>query len=472
MREMRKRVRRRSTRIVTGLMVVAVACDSPTAPQPDFNAAEWPYLVTSRGVRAFGTSRVLIVAARFLDGAPEPLSTASMRGQFFGGANGGPMAESFALASEGGFTLRGHVTAWVTTSVTVAASLLPGVTAPSGLEDYVIEALQRVEDEVDFGLYDNDGADGFPNSGDDDGMVDGGVAIINSEKNKYCNVGTGLGPHPFARSGWRINGERYKTLDASMNGGVIEIGAFTAMSATGCGGQTVAAHILSHELGHLFLGLPDLYHQLGGVGEVWATRRWVVGCWELMAAAAWGCTPGPPGTDYKFNTLGAWTRMMVGWATPHIVDIAKDSTYDLFPMGRGGTVLRVPITTTEYLLLDYRESTVGDIRLPANGVLIHHIADTRPLHPSSGAYRVSLIEADDDSLLLRTELQGGNRGQAGDAFGISRTTFRNGEHSRAKAVDGSPLPFAISEISISTAMHRARVRIAPVSLTLSGFRRN
>ena len=97
------------------------------------------------------------------------------------------------------------------------------------------------------------------------------------------------------------------------NGGIIEVAGYTLMSATGCGGPNVGAHVLAHELGHVFLGLPDLYHVVGGDGEVWAMRRWLSGCWELMAAGAWGCGTGAPTLDYRFNTFGAWARAAMGW---------------------------------------------------------------------------------------------------------------------------------------------------------------
>lgn len=395
-----------------------------------------------------------------------PLTAAELQLQMFGGSGGGPMNQAFSLASAGGFTLKGKVSPWVQTTVPALMSGV-GIYGPTRQDDYVIEALLGVEDEVDFGLFDNDGPDGRPNSGDDDGVVDGGIAVMNSDLNRYCNGGTGKGPHPFARAGWRINGQRYKTSDASARGGVIEVGGYTLLSAIGCGGRTVGAHVLAHELGHLFFGLPDVYHPIGGpVGsEVFQHRRWVAGCWELMAAGSWGCGTGAPTLDYRFNTLGPWPRTVLGWANPQQVDPTRDMTYDLHPMGRGGTVLRVPIKSDdEYLLIEYREAGPGDGKIPANGVLMFHVSQNLPYFPPTlqSPYRMSLIEADDDSAMFKTELQGGNRGTASDVFGPTRTTFRSGQHSRAKAVDGTPLPFQITEISVDGAAHRARVRISPV----------
>jgi len=466
-------VNRSSASFLAGLFALALACDSPTAPRPDFDGALQPYALSSTGVRLFGTSRLLVIAARFADGAPPSITSDELQLQLFGGADGGPIARAFSHASDGGFTLRGQVTRWVTTGVTVAGYSAPPVPGTqAGFAAYVSDAVTLVDGDVDFGRYDNDGPDGFPNSGDDDGIVDGGIAIMNSELNRYCYGGTGRGPHPFALTNFAPNGNRLRTADVRRNSGgnVIEIDGFTLMSASGCSSSSAGGHVLAHELGHLFFALPDLYHPVGGAGEVWATRRWVSGCWELMAAGAWGCGTGPPTLDHRFNTLGAWPRTYVGWVNPVIADPTRDLTYELDPLGRGGTVLRVPIGSEEYLLIEYREPASGaDGKLPASGVLITHVAETLAQFPPTlqSPYRVSLIEADDDSTLLRPELQGGNRGVPGDAFGIGGATLRPGVHSRAKAVDGTPFPFEITGITIDAAAHRARVRISPVVVSAS-----
>jgi M6 family metalloprotease-like protein len=461
-------VLRRNSVLAAGLFVWALACDSPTEPTPDFDIARYPWIVSPQGMRHFGTSRVLIIPARFLDGAPLPLTSAELQAQLFGGSAGGPVNQAFSLASDGDFTLKGRVTSWVQTTVASQMSG-PGNLGPTAQDDYVIQAVSGVEREVDFGIYDNDGPDGLPNSGDDDGVVDGGIAVMNSDLNRYCYNGSGKGPHPFARLQWRMNGLRYRTADPAARGGVIEIGGYTLLSANGCGGQSAGAHVLAHELGHLLFGLPDIYHVVGGTSgsQVWEQRRWVAGCWELMAAGAWGCGTGAPTLDYKFNTFGPWPRTILGWATPTLVDPTRDVTYELNPMGRGGTVLRVPIKSDdEYLLIEYRENQPGDGKVPGNGVVMYHVAQNLPIFPPTlqSSYRMSLVEADDDSSMFKSELQGGNRGTASDAFGITRSIFRTGQHSRAKAVDGTPFPFQITEISVDAAAHRARVRISPVAV--------
>ncbi len=61
-----------------------------------------------------------------------------------------------------------------------------------------------------------------------------------------------------------------------------------------------------------------------------------------------------------------------------------------------------------------------DRDLPASGVLIYHIDTERPIRPCRTCpkiYQVALEEADGNDGLVRTMLQGGNRGEPGDAFG-------------------------------------------------------
>src|SRR4030095_3202975 len=80
----------------------------------------------------------------------------------------------------------------------------------------------------------------------------------------------------------------------------ITVGGYVAQGTLKCG-TDVGPNGLAHELAHLLFGLPDLYHVVGGGTQIWEGRRWVMGCWELMAAGSgWGCgkgVPGPSGLD-------------------------------------------------------------------------------------------------------------------------------------------------------------------------------
>lgn len=456
------------------LLVGSTRCSNPTEPGPtrDFDPSRWPHRLSPMGVRIHGTTRILVVPARFADGQPAPLAAAAIQDQLFGGSRGGPVAEVFSLASGGSFTLRGQVTDWVDTPVTREGPPVPGEVTESRFFDYLYYALRGADPQVDFGLFDNDGPDGIPNSGDDDGAVDGGVVILDSDRTYYCAAG-GEGGHPHSRLDWKVNGQRFHTTDPAHQGGTIAITAYAAMPATGCSDSRVASTTLTHELGHLLFGVPDLYRsQLNTFPRPWEGRRWIVGCWDLMAAGSWGCGSGQPPVAQVAAGLGAWIRDSIGWLEPVVAPPDLDATYELLAPAFGGTALKIPIRPDEYLLLEYRERTTGDEILPADGVLIYHVAESLPVNPTAldVPNRVRLIEADDDSALDRMELDGGNRGTPGDAFGVTRTAFRFGEHSGAVALDGTPLPFEITDISIDAARHLARVRVAPRPTALTALR--
>jgi M6 family metalloprotease-like protein len=321
------------------------ACTEPRPPVSD--AGTYPYRLSPRGMRVFGTNRILVIPAKFSNSAPEPLSGAAIRNAYFPGGGIGPVASAFALASGGRFSLIGEVTDWVETNVSSTELGQPGVNATSRGGDYILEAIRAVDGLVDFGRYDNDGPDGFPNSGDDDGVVDGGVVVLNANRNTHCGIPGATGVHPHAAMLWRDkNGVRFRTADVHVTTKDtaprgIEVGGYVSMGVLGCS-TDIAANTMAHELGHLLLGLPDLYHAVGGGTQVWEGRRWVVGCWELMAAGSgWGCGRGAPqSSGYTMAVLGAWTRQQVGWSDPVFVPIDRDSVYTLHPPATGGTVLR------------------------------------------------------------------------------------------------------------------------------------
>lgn len=450
-------VRRLTVGLALGVLVAGCS-DDPTGP------SSYPARQSPRGVRLAGPTRILVIATRFAD-SPEPaLDPSAIRTYLFGNAPQGHLRRLFLDASEGAFTLTGDVTPWIRTTVPTNLLGEPGVLSASMLWDHAIEAIYAADETINFALYDNDGPDGRPNSGDDDGYVDGGVAILHPERNFVCGSGA-RGPHPHAITNLRTrDGEHVMTQDAQSGGDVIRIRAYTMMGATDCTTNEPGYAILAHELGHILLGLPDLYHPVSGAPPLWAGRRWVVGCWELMGAGSWGCGEGAPPSHPRASSFGAWSRAELGWATPIEIDPQRDTTYVLSPVGRGGTVLRIPVSPDEYLLVEYREPSATDITLPSNGVLIYRVRPALTQLPPPTApreYRVMLVEADADSTLRKVESEGGNRGEVDDAFGGARSSFSPDTHPEATASDGTPLPFQITEITLEPAQHRARLRIGP-----------
>ncbi|MCK5133474.1 MAG: M6 family metalloprotease domain-containing protein [Candidatus Sabulitectum sp.] len=130
-----------------------------------------------------------------------------------------------------------------------------------------------------------------------------------------------------------------------------------------------------HEFGHQ-LGLPDLYNTYtGSVG---------VGGWDVMGYGQWlmnGYWPSAP---------GAWSRIAMGWLD------SVEITPGEYTAEQMGTVYRVPLNSTEYLLIENRQRDPNgdgqcgpherDYGLPGSGLLIWHIDETR-----LGAYRAANI---------------------------------------------------------------------------------
>jgi M6 family metalloprotease-like protein len=452
-----------------GLAAALAACDMT---EPHFaDPPPTPYVRNVRGVRVFGTTRVLVIPTRWADGLPSSLDPGEIERRYFGSGNDGPMSMVYRLAAEDRFALRGTVAPWVTTTVKLTDTGA-GQVALTREGDHVIEAIQASDPAIDFGRFDDDGPDGIPNSGDDDGVIDGGLVILNSDIDMKC--AGGRGPHPHAvlsPPGWIKNRvDTLRTRDARPGGGFIGVTGYTIQSVVDCFGGGSNAQTLTHELGHLLFNMPDLYHMVDGsvpLDQRWKGRRWVVGCWDLMAAgSSWGCGSGTPNFATPNATFGAWSRMVIGWTQPVEARVDVEGTYDLLAPGRGGWVVKLPITKTEYVLAEYRESVIGDLGLPGNGVLLYHVDDSLSFRPNPTAkrqYRVQLIEADDDSALVRIDSENGNRGTAGDAFGKGVNAFAHATHSMARRTNGDPLPWTISSIQIDPAGGRAKITVRPAA---------
>jgi M6 family metalloprotease-like protein len=120
---------------------------------------------------------------------------------------------------------------------------------------------------------------------------------------------------------------------------------------------------MCHEFGHQ-LGLPDLYDTMEGtVG---------IGGWGLMGYGQWmmsGFWPSGP---------CAWSRKYLQWVEEVVAD--GEGTFELSP---GDTVLKVPLTGTEYLLVENRQRDPNgngmndvdeyDYGLRGSGILIWHV---------------------------------------------------------------------------------------------------
>ena len=425
---------------------------------PELAAASATSSITLVGPEKRGRLPLLVIPALFSDSPQPPFaSDAIQRVLFDGPSPHGTLREVYLQMSRGAFEVTGSVTPWVRTATTRAAAVGTsfGLGEEARIGDYLVQALDAADPFVDFGLYDDDGPDGVPNSADDDGVVDG-VAFLFLERAASCG-GNGIWPHAAGIASW--TGSVHRTGDLRPNGQPVVVNGYIIQDATSCTSvEPLTPAVIAHELGHR-IGLPDLYDSRAGIGP--ESRRWVVGCWELMSAGAWGCGAAAAGARRPTH-MGPWSKARLGWSSPVIAANVRDREYVLRPADETNDVLRLPLGGGESLLLEYRLRQGYDVELASSGVLVYHVDTTRAGFlsptPASRLYAVWTVEADGDDALMRTAAEGGNRGAAGDPFTtLGLATSASGQLLRLN--DGGASTVTIHSIRIDAQARTATVRV-------------
>lgn len=115
----------------------------------------------------------------------------------------------------------------------------------------------------------------------------------------------------------------------------------------------------------------------------------------------------------------------------------------------------------EFLLAEYRGRVGFDEDLPTDGVLYYKMDLSASLYPdlrSDDPYRLTLLERDGDRGLIRTAVEGGNRGTTGDAWGAGRVTDKLNFHTTPGLAmsAGTYAPVMVHEVSVGrwTGPHR------------------
>ncbi len=272
-----------------------------------------------------GNYNIPIFTATFANTPAQPYPVADLQAELFGPSPGAyDLTEFYDEISYGDIHATGTVYDWVALPQddTYYAGGVNGLDPSQAKVGEIIKTcLDAYDSSVDFGLYDNDGPDGIPNSGDDDGYVDF-VAFVQPEQGAECGGGNdNIWSHRWVYHAWSASGNMpYQTNDAAANGGVILIDDYTIQPALSCasGAPMVEIGVFCHEFGHGF-GLPDLYDTNGGTSQG-------LGHWGLMAAGNWNKPDSPA-------HMSAWSKAELGWLTPIQVD------------WQGATVLIPPVET-------------------------------------------------------------------------------------------------------------------------------
>lgn len=156
--------------------------------------------------------------------------------------------------------------------------------------------------------------------------------------------------------------------------GSIRVNSYTILNH----GSPLGVYV--HEFGH-DIGLPDLYdrdYTSHGAGD-----------WCLMAAGAW------PEGGAKPSHISAWGKARLGWLLPTVV--AKSATGIKVPSSSEKPfALKIPIGSVdsrEYFLVENRRRVGFDDKLPAEGLIIWHIDETRDHNDDEKRKLMDVVEA-------------------------------------------------------------------------------
>jgi immune inhibitor A len=390
-----------------------------------------------------GTLGMPIIAGTFADVNPKFDRTVYDTAFFGADAAVGPysVARYYREVSLGALGFSGATTPWIRLPRT-RASYVDGdlATIWQRYGEFARDLLQRADAIVDWRRYDNDGPDGVPNSGDDDGAVD--IAVLLQPGSEYrCGADSLRG---FRETGYRLsllpgwNGQPYVTNTVGASGRRIVIDDFVGASAVACQGEEIVptrVNIPVHEIGHV-LGLPDLYDYDG--------TSFGVGGWDIMGI--WAAPAARP------PHFGAWTRERLGWAT--VRRVAASGRVELTDVASGGDLVRIDLNgAREYVLLEYRTARGADASAPGTGLLMWHVneavLDARPWGINDDERRpaVRVVQADGrDDLAARA-----NVGDDGDPFPGSSNIVAISDASVPGLLtsDGIPTGIRINGIAIS-----------------------
>jgi M6 family metalloprotease-like protein len=397
-------------------------------------------LATPAAVKVTGRVVVPVVPIAFRNLDP-PYARAAYETLLFGAAAVGrpyTLRTFYEQLSNGNLTIHGRVFDWIRADsndtyyedgcngIGVLASCPPRPVNRFG------ELLLRTLDVISegptgssiWGDFDNDGPDGVPNSGDDDGYVDF-VAFLQPERDGACSGSPNIWAHRFVVRAWN-GGSPYVTRSpwAGHPGQFLKVDDYIIQSAVGGSSACDPAAMMpigtiAHETGHVF-GLPDLYDT--GLTSSEVTQG--IGEWGLMGSGSYA-------RPYSPSRFEAWSLVELGWVVVDTLTSGRD--IQLGPVASSDTVLYLPIPgTDEFYLLENRQAQESDTaqmdpafgtRRKAPGLLVWHIdqgqidqhgftVDNRV--NAGSVHGVALEQADGLNDLRRPG--GLNRGDIGDSY--------------------------------------------------------
>ena len=219
----------------------------------------------------------------------------------------------------------------------------PNIDYDSQYHPDLMDAITAVSDYgFDFSLYDDNG-DGALSS--NELLI---MFIMAGEEDAYSggSSGNGIWAHQYCTTS-----QYTPTVNGVNVMGCAESGNYAIFGERHHDTTTISHDasigIIAHELGHSALNLPDLYDVFN--------RSAGIGAFGIMATGSWGqahFTDKPGQTPSHFS---AWSKADIGWFTPELYSNTANENATLNASHLSTyNILKVPITPTEYFLLENR----------------------------------------------------------------------------------------------------------------------
>lgn len=399
-----------------------------------------------RATTMTGALRLPVLLTRFSNTVTTPITRADLQSELFGSTwSTGSLSQYFNEVSYGSFQVTGTVYDWVQASGTDIYYAGPPPAQglmPNGRSNLLVLAAVAANDAaVNFGQYDNDGPDGVPNSGDDDGYVDVAVVVQPKQGGEGGDL-SAIWSHRASLTWW--GGSYYTTNDPSAKPGFgnIRVNDYFLCPAlsNASASKMIEIGVFCHEFGHA-LGLPDLYDLAESTllpGDCFWSPSYGVGYWCLMGAGSWN-TPERPAH------LSAWCKARMGWLQPTVVTanlwsrtIASSTNsptaYKLWTGGAPGP---------EYFLVENRTKTGFDDQIKKAGLLVWHVNEAQI------AKSVSIWRPNDDECFKTVDLEcadqtGAEHGVDGDQLDARTNAGDTGDPFCAGVFNGTSIPSSAS----------------------------
>ena len=354
------------------------------------HAAARPAQRILESVPVTGSVHAVALFGRFADEDARPGDAPpAFAGDLFDPGLPGSVTHFYTEMSRGQYEITGSVLPKEYSAAGPASSYISQAEGePGRWAEYVAELIAASDGEIDYGRYDNDGPDGVPNSGDDDGKVDFLFVIARSTPPGFIiRNATGIATLGWAARSFRTNDPRAGGGFIRIEDGVTQQGARFA----------AAAGNMCHEFAHT-LGLPDLYDTdvLIQQEEVPPSGQSAgIGSWGLMGhgAIGWGGGDGP-------NPLCAWSLARLGWlgvGNSRLRLLENDAEGLVFEdVNAGGVVVLIRINESRYLLVEHRgrANSHYERNLPGEGLLVWEIDELALGNTNEQGKRVDLVCAD------------------------------------------------------------------------------